>query len=177
MVKIPGGNFIRKFFVGGKKPEAEEIKEMRLLIVDDEERFLYSTEKLLNKKGYDVSTASSGRQCLDILGKEHIHVVILDIRMPGMDGLEALRRIKQDHPLVEVILLTGHATVEAAVEGLKCGASDFLMKPISISDLIERVNNAFDRRRVHDSRIAEARSRRFMRSSPMQIIRDINQSD
>jgi DNA-binding NtrC family response regulator len=177
MVKIPGRNFIRQFFVGGKKPVAEEIKEMRMLIVDDEERFLYATEKLLNTKGYDVSTASSGEQCLDILETGHIHVVILDIRMPGMDGLETLKRIKQNHPLVEVILLTGHATVEAAVEGLKCGASDFLMKPISISDLLERANSAFSRRRALDARIAEARSRRFMRSSPMQIIKDIDQRD
>lgn len=150
-------------------------KEMKLMIVDDEERFLYAMEKLLTKKGYDVQTASSGEQCLEILEKKRIHVVILDIKMPGLDGLETLRRIKRLYPLVEVILLTGHATVESAVDGLKCGASDFLMKPISADDLLERVEDAFTRSRAVEAKIAEARSRRFMQQSPGDILKDANE--
>ncbi len=147
-------------------------KEMKLMIVDDEERFLYAMEKLLTKKGYDVQTASSGEQCLEILEKKRLHVVILDIKMPGLDGLETLRRIKRLYPLVEVILLTGHATVESAVDGLKCGASDFLMKPISADDLLERVEDAFARSRAVAAKIDEARSRRFMQQSPGDILKD-----
>lgn len=173
MMKIPGRNII-KHFLSERKSGMDAEKEMKLMLVDDEERFLYAMEKLLTKKGYDIQTASSGEQCLDILSKNRIHVVILDVKMPGLDGLETLRRIKQQYPLVEVILLTGHGTVESAVDGLKCGASDFLMKPISASDLLDRVKDAFARSRSVEAKIDEARSRRFMQQSPSDILNDVD---
>ncbi len=135
------------------------MEKMKLMLVDDEKRFLSTTQKLLEKKGYDVVTASSGLEAIDKLRQQDIHVVVLDVKMPGMDGLETLKVIKSDFPLTEVIMLTGHATVESAVDGLKCGATDYLMKPAAIEELIQKAEEAFvKRQRVEDKiRMAQAR--------------------
>ena len=84
-------------------------------------------------------------------------VVILDVKMPGIDGIETLKRIKKSHPLVEVIMLTGHATVESAIEGMKLGAFDYLMKPCDIDDLVSKVDEATARKQLHEEKIAQAR--------------------
>lgn len=135
------------------------MEKMKLMLVDDEKRFLSTTQKLLEKKGYDVTTASSGLEAIDKLRQQDVHVVVLDVKMPGMDGLETLKVIKTDFPLTEVIMLTGHATVESAVDGLKCGATDYLMKPTAIEELIQKAEEAFvKRQRVEDKiRMAQAR--------------------
>ena len=116
---------------------------MQLLLVDDEERFLSTTSKLLTQKGIKVFTADSGSDALEILMKEDIHVVVLDVKMPGMDGIATLKEIKRCFPLVEVIMLTGHGTIESAVEGLKSGATDYLTKPIGIEVLIAKAKEAY----------------------------------
>lgn len=116
---------------------------MQLLLVDDEERFLSTTSKFLTQKGIKVFTANSGADALEILMKEDIHVVILDVKMPGMDGMATLNEIKSRFPLVEVIMLTGHGTIESAVEGLKSGATDYLTKPIDIEVLIAKAKEAY----------------------------------
>ncbi|MBP1726588.1 MAG: response regulator, partial [Deltaproteobacteria bacterium] len=105
------------------------MEKMRVMLVDDEERFLATTSKLLTRKGYEVITAASGAEALRRLAECTVHVVVLDVKMPGMDGIAALKGIKKISADVEVILLTGHATVESAVEGLNAGASDYLVKP------------------------------------------------
>jgi DNA-binding NtrC family response regulator len=120
--------------------------KMRIMLVDDEERFLQTTQKLLARHGYEAITASSGAECLEKLTRELVHVVILDVKMPGMDGVETLKRIKHEFPLVEVIMLTGHATTESAVEGMKSGATDYLVKPTDIDVLIAKAEEAFKRR-------------------------------
>jgi DNA-binding NtrC family response regulator len=130
--------------------------KMRIMLVDDEERFLQTTQKMVAKKGYDALTAVSGEECLKKLEQELVHVVILDVKMPGMDGVETLKYIKQRFPLVEVIMLTGHATAESAVEGLKLGATDYLTKPTSIDDLITKAEEAFNKRVVLEQKIQMA---------------------
>jgi DNA-binding NtrC family response regulator len=147
------------------------MEEMKMMLVDDEERFLSTTQKLLSKKGYDVLTASSGAEALEKLRLHNIHVVILDVKMPGMDGMETLTAIKKTFPLVEVIMLTGHATVESAVDGLKSGATDYLMKPTDVKDLIQKAESAFEKRQVLEEKIRVAQTRSFMKS-PREIIRD-----
>jgi DNA-binding response OmpR family regulator len=127
--------------------------KMKMMLVDDEERFLTTTTKMLARLGYDAITASSGMECLQKLGQELIHVVILDVKMPGLDGMETLKRIKQQFPMVEVIMLTGHATAEAAVEGLKSGATDYLVKPTDIEVLIAKAEAAFQKRVDLESKI------------------------
>lgn len=119
---------------------------MKLLLVDDEQRFLQTTQKLLTRKGIAAETADSGEKALAVLDEKNIDVVILDVKMPGMDGIEVLRLIKERHPLVEVVMLTGHATLESAVEGLKAGAEDYLMKPCDIDSLIAKAIEAFEKR-------------------------------
>jgi DNA-binding response OmpR family regulator len=138
--------------------------KMRIMLVDDEERFLQTTQKLLAKHGYDAITAASGVQCLQMLEKELVHVVILDVKMPEMDGVETLKRIKQKFPMVEVIMLTGHATAESAVEGMKSGANDYLVKPADIEVLIEKAEAAFKRRMELESKIQMAEA---LKKSPI----------
>lgn len=149
---------------------------MRLLLVDDEERFLATTSKLIARQNILVVTATSGIEALEILKSQVIHVVILDVKMPGMDGLKTLAAIKKDYPLTEVIMLTGHATVETAVEGLKSGASDFLTKPTDVAELIAKAEEAFQRRERLEEKIRMAQSQRFMKS-PREIIRAAGHPD
>lgn len=141
------------------------MKEMKLLLVDDEERFLTTTRKILEKKGYDVEIATSGGEALEKLRTHPVHVVILDVKMPGMDGNDTLREIKRQFPVVEVIMLTGHATVESAIDGLKSGATDYLMKPTDIDELIQKAEEAFDKRRNLEEKIRVARMRKLSGSA------------
>jgi len=130
--------------------------KMRIMLVDDEERFLQTTQKMIVKKGYDALTVTSGAECLKKLEEELVHVVILDVKMPGMDGVETLKHIKQRFPLVEVIMLTGHATAESAVEGLKLGATDYLTKPTNIDELIAKAEEAYNKRVFLEQKIQMA---------------------
>jgi DNA-binding NtrC family response regulator len=134
------------------------MEEMKLMLVDDEERFLSTTAKLLARKGFTVFTALSGAEALEKLKRHNIHVVILDVKMPGMDGIAVLKEIKRSFPLVEVVMLTGHGTVESAVEGLKSGATDFLSKPMDIDELIQKAKEAFEKRRRLEEKILTAHS-------------------
>lgn len=125
---------------------------IRVLLVDDEEQFLATTKVLLDKRGIETLTAASGMEALRILQERPVDVVILDVKMPGMDGVEVLRMIKQQGYLVEVIMLTGHAAVDSAVEGLKLGAFDYVMKPCDIPDLLAKVREAFDGKAAKEQR-------------------------
>jgi len=129
-----------------------------VLLVDDEVPFVDTMTKRLNKRDLKVSTALNGADALEKLGTQReVEVVILDVKMPGMDGIETLREIKRTHPLVEVVMLTGHATVETAIEGMKLGAYDYLMKPCDMEILISKVGGAASRKRAQENKIVEAR--------------------
>ncbi len=129
-----------------------------VLLVDDEAPFVETMTKRLTKRDLDVTTALSGPEALEQLAKKPtIEVVILDVKMPGMDGIEALGEIKKKHPLVEVVMLTGHATVETAIEGMKLGAFDYLMKPCDMDLLLTKVTQAAAKKRQHENKILEAR--------------------
>jgi DNA-binding NtrC family response regulator len=135
--------------------------EPSVLLVDDEVQFVETLVKRLVKRGVKVASAHSGQQALDALagsGATRTDVVILDVKMPGMDGLETLAAIKEAHPLVEVIMLTGHATVESAIEGMKNGAYDYLMKPCDLDLLMDKLNQAAVKKREHETKILEARA-------------------
>ena len=135
--------------------------EPSVLVVDDEVQFVETLVKRLVKRGLKVNSAYSGQEALDALsGGEatRTDVVILDVKMPGMDGLETLAAIKEEHPLVEVIMLTGHATVDSAIEGMKNGAFDFLMKPCDLDVLMTKLNEATTKKRDHEDKILEARA-------------------
>jgi DNA-binding NtrC family response regulator len=132
------------------------MEKMKLMLVDDEERYLQTTAKLIEKKGYEVFTARSGEEALQKLKAQDVHVVILDMKMPGMDGNETLKAAKTLYPLVEIILLTGHATVDSAIDGLKNGAFDYLMKPADIDQILEKALDAFEKRQRVEEKIRVA---------------------
>ncbi len=147
------------------------MEKMKMLVVDDEERFLSTTKKLLAKKGYDAVTAASGAEALEKIRVQNIHVVILDVKMPGMDGNATLKEIKRQYPLTEVIMLTGHATMESAIDGLKSGAIDYLMKPADIDEIIQKAEEAFEKRQGLEEKIRVAKMRKLMKS-PSEIIQE-----
>jgi DNA-binding NtrC family response regulator len=130
----------------------------KVLFVDDEVPFVETMTKRLTRRDLEIIPAYSGDEALKKL-KEHagVEVVILDVKMPGMDGVETLREIKVQFPLVEVIMLTGHATVESAIEGMKIGAFDYLMKPSEIEALVSKVTEAAAKKRQHEEKIMQAR--------------------
>jgi DNA-binding NtrC family response regulator len=129
---------------------------IRVLLVDDEEEFVETLAERLEVRGFDVATALSGAEALRRIEEREIDVVILDVQMPGLDGVEALRQIKQRKPLIEVIMLTGHGTVQTAIDGMKLGAFDFLLKPTETEDLVEKLRRAYDRKAEQDRRIQAA---------------------
>ncbi len=129
-----------------------------VLLVDDEVPFVEAMTRRLIKREVDVETAFSGSEALRILAENgRIEVVILDVKMPGMDGIETLTEIRKQFPLLEVIMLTGHATVETGIEGMKLGAFDYLMKPCDMDVLMEKVTEASAQKRAHDEKIVEAK--------------------
>jgi signal transduction histidine kinase len=119
----------------------------RVLLVDDEADFLESLGQRLALRGLPVVTAASGPRALEIINTEEVDVVVLDVRMPGMDGIETLRRIKEGHPHIEVVMLTGHADLQSSLEGMRFGFFDYLTKPVRLEHLIEKIQEAFERGR------------------------------
>ena len=136
-----------------------------ILIVDDEPDFVEMLSLRLEDAGHRVRTAHDGDAGLAALGERTCDVVILDIRMPGKDGITVLRAIKTDHPLVEVILLTGHGTVDTAVDGLKAGAFDYVQKPARFEELLDKLEDARDHKAEHEKRVRRAEARALMRQS------------
>ncbi|MCD6562066.1 MAG: response regulator [Deltaproteobacteria bacterium] len=136
----------------------------RTLVVDDEEDFLETLVKRLKKRHIDTTGVPSGELAIEELKKKLFDVVILDVKMPGgMDGIKTLREIKKIQPLAEVIMLTGHASVETSIEGMKLGAFDYLMKPIKLDDLLSKLAQAFDRKDAQDQKIRKAKIKELIR--------------
>jgi len=128
-----------------------------VMLVDDEAPFVETMTKRLTKRDLKVIAAFSGQEALEALNKHrNVDIVILDVKMPGMDGIETLKEIRARFPLVEVIMLTAHATVESAIEGMKFGAFDYLMKPCDMGQLMGKVKEAAAKKRVHEEKIREA---------------------
>lgn len=129
-----------------------------ILLVDDDKAFLNVMTKRLGARNMAVHTAENGEEAMRKLQEEHeIEVVVLDVKMPGKSGNEVLRDIRQIHPLIQVVMLTGHASVENAIEGIKEGAVDYLMKPCDMDKLCEIIRNAADRKRAQEEKIVEAK--------------------
>ncbi len=130
----------------------------RALVVDDEPDFLETLVNRLQRRNIDTAGARSGEEALEIMKTKLFDVVILDVKMPGgMDGIETLREMKRLQPLAEVLLLTGHASVETSIEGMKLGAFDYLLKPIRIEDLMTKMAQALEKKTAHDQKIRSAK--------------------
>ena len=136
-----------------------------VMLVDDEVPFVETMTKRLEKRNLQIISAHDGQEALEKLDKNrNTDVVILDVKMPGLDGIETLREIKKTYPVIEVIMLTGHATVETAIEGMRLGAYDYLMKPCELEQLMFKVEEATNKRREHEEKIREATLRKELSS-------------
>jgi DNA-binding NtrC family response regulator len=121
---------------------------VKILLVDDEIPFVKTLTKRLSRRELNIITAFSGQEALAQLEKDpDIEIIVLDIKMPGMNGLRTLEEIKREYPLVEVIILTGHSTVDSAIRGMRLGAFDYLVKPCDIDQLISRMQEAAEKKR------------------------------
>lgn len=124
-------------------PTADAVPgQVRVLIIDDEADFLRSLTRVLGRRGLTVIPASSGEEGLAILDREEVDVAVIDLKMPGLSGVETLRELKKRRPEVQAIILTGHATVETGIEGMRDGAVDYLFKPQDPDDLAKRIQEA-----------------------------------
>lgn len=121
---------------------------VNILVVDDEPDFLETLVKRLSKRNFSVRGAESGEQALEMLAREAADVVLLDVRMPGMDGMQTLAEIKKRFPSTQVIILTGHASVESARDGIRTGAFDYLMKPSTLDEIMVKIQEAHQARTV-----------------------------
>jgi DNA-binding NtrC family response regulator len=139
--------------------EVGKVEEIRVHLVDDEVEFLETLEKRLRKRKLQVSCSHSGEKALEFLVAHPVDVVVLDVKMAGMSGIQTLREIKRRGPLVEVIMLTGHANIEVAIEGMELGAFDYLMKPVDIDDLLFKVQDAYKKKSLQEGRIRREEER------------------
>jgi DNA-binding response OmpR family regulator len=125
----------------------------KVVLVDDEVDYLETLVKRLTKRGVSATAVHSGADALDRFQDGPPDVVVLDVKMPGMDGIATLREIKKRHPLVEVIMLTGHADVEAAIGGMELGAFDYLVKPTDIEELLFKIQDAYEKKSIQEAKI------------------------
>ena len=130
--------------------------KIQVLLVDDEKEFIQTLAERLEVRDFNVKTAFDGDEALSKIKEQDFDVVVLDVLMPGKNGIETLREIKSIKPLVNVIMLTGHATVETAIEGMKAGAYDYLMKPTDTNDLVGKITKAYNIKAEHEERIRKA---------------------
>lgn len=119
---------------------------IRVLIVDDEDDFRETIVKRLNVRKLAAEGAASGIKALEVLKTKDFDVIILDVKMPEMDGIETLRHIKKIKPEIEVIMLTGHASVEFGIKGMQFGAFDYIMKPAPLSELLDTIDQAYHKK-------------------------------
>ena len=132
-----------------------QLDEFNVLLVDDEAEFVETLVKRLRKRKVNTAAVGSGEEALEILKEMPIDVVVLDVKMPGMDGIETLRKIKNISPLIEVIMLTGHANMEVAIEGMELGAFDYLMKPMDIDELLYKLQDAYKKKWLQEGKIKQ----------------------
>lgn len=127
--------------------------DLSVLFVDDEVGFLETILKRMKKRNIEVYGVESGEEALAFLDKDSVDIIVLDVRMKGMDGIQTLEEIKKKHPLIEVIMLTGHASVEVAIQGMELGAFDYLMKPMNIDELLYKLQDAYKEKNIQEEKI------------------------
>lgn len=123
-------------------PVLEAALKIKLLLVDDEPEFLETLEKHLRRRKINTSVAEGCKVALDILEEQAIDVIVMDVSMPEIDGLQCLKKVKEKWPLIEVVILTGHASVKSGIEGMQSGAFDYCIKPIETQELVEKIELA-----------------------------------
>ena len=130
--------------------------KIKVLLVDDEKEFIRALAERLEVRDFNAETAFDGYEAISKIKEQDFDVIVLDVLMPGINGIETLKEIKSIRPLINVIMLTGHATVETAIEGMKAGAYDYLMKPTETNDLVDKITKAYKIKADHEERIRKA---------------------
>ena len=155
--------------------------QIKLLMVDDEVKFLESISKRLVLKNFDVTTAVNGKEAIESAEKGFFDVAVVDFQMPGMDGAQVLRTLKEKHKYLEIIMLTGHATVDSAVECTKLGAFKYLEKPYDFENLVEAIQEAYEARLKkkfeHNQKRMEEIQKLSISSSPLGLLRAMARLD
>lgn len=128
------------------------MERFKVLVVDDEDDFRETIVKRLKGRNLDTTGVASGEEALKVMAQESFDVVVLDVRMPGMDGIEALKEMKKRWPLTEVIMLTGHASVESGIQGMQLGAFDYVMKPVPLDELLDKMRQAYERKKIQEGK-------------------------
>ena len=128
------------------------MENLRVLVVDDEADFLETIVMRLQRRKIDAYGVEGGKKALEIIENERFDVVVLDVLMPGLDGIETLKLLKKRKPFIEVIILTGHGSVESGIQGMQFGAFDYIMKPTDLDELLEKIQQAYERKRIHEGR-------------------------
>jgi len=135
-----------------------------VMVIDDEVDFMETIVNRLQKRNLKAVGVGSGEEALKLIDQKSFDVILLDIKMPGgMDGIETLREIKRRQPLAEVILLTGHASVETSIEGMKLGAFDYLLKPMKFEEVLIKMAAAFEKKALHEGKICDAKIQELRR--------------
>ena len=130
----------------------EHMDKISLLLVDDEVEFLAPMVKRLKKRNYQVQTSTNGPDAIDFIRKNPVELVVLDVQMPGMDGIETLSQIKSIDPSIGVVMLTGHANIEAAIAGMELGAFDYLMKPMNFDELVYKLQDVYREKQIRENK-------------------------
>ena len=155
--------------------------KIKLLIVDDEEKFLESIAKRLEMRDFDVRTATRGAQAVEIAREEKFDLALLDLKMPGMDGKQVLEILKKEHKHIEVIILTGHGSIDSAIESTRLGAFGYLPKPYELEKLLETLQKAFQARMEKKFKVDQARMDKLAElakgQSALGILREMKQLD
>ena len=142
----------------------EQEMEAKVLLVDDEQDFLDTLSNRLELRGLKVSAVTSGEQAVSEAQQQEYDAIIVDLSMPGIDGLETLRRIKANNPNAEIIMLTGHGSVASGVEAMKLGAGDFLQKPVELSELMSKIGEAKGKRMLVLQKQSQEELRQILKS-------------
>lgn len=158
-----------------------EDKKINLLIVDDEEQFLRSISKSLELRDFNVTAVTRGEKALQAARQQPIDIALLDLKMPGLDGEETLKRLKEEHPWMEVIILTGHGTIDSAAECTRRGAYSYLQKPCSLEQILESLVDAYKKRVMNKAKLNEKKMDRLLQislsGSPRGILRKLKEID
>lgn len=159
----------------------ETENRIKILMVDDEVKFLHAISQRLSMKGFDVATAGSGEEAIEAAKKGGFDVAVLDLQMPGTDGTQVLKVLKQNHKFIEIIMLTGHATVDSAVECTKLGAFKYLEKPYDFEKMVDALKEAYQARMQkkfeNDQKRMAAIQQLSTHQSPLGLLREMARLD
>jgi len=155
--------------------------KIRIVIVDDEERFLNTLAQRLRLRDFDVSTYANGQDAVEAARRQEFDLAIVDLKMPGMTGEQVLEILKTEHPLTEVIILTGHGSIPSAVHCTQVGSYNYLQKPCETDELLEVIKNAFQRRIQKKLQIDQEKMEKMLDTSlgesPLGILRRLREMD